>query len=243
MERRRGGARALTPKAEKGEDETPGTRSHSGLRKVKSSPFLAWLKRPECSSGRSDAVRSLATSRLSSTASGTAAPPPWLLPPPVLPPPPVDPEREDISPPDRPPPPLQPPPRRRIRCAGERARRAVPVPLTPLLVRCLFWGGEEREGEEGGGARKRKRGEGRVVGWVTWEGKRIWRSTGRGNPARHALCTISAKVGRPTGRAEQQEEEEEGPLLRFFFERLRVQSTKATVMIHAYARVRIGFTA
>lgn len=137
---RRGGARALTPKAEKEEDGTPGTRSHSGLRKVKSSPFLAWLKRPECSSGRSDAVRSLATSRLSSTASGTAAPAPWLLPPP-----PVDPEREDISPPDRPPP-LQPPPRRRIRCAGERARRAVPVPLTPLLVRCLFWGGEEREG-------------------------------------------------------------------------------------------------
>jgi hypothetical protein len=96
-DRERGaGTGALTPKAEKEEDGTPGTRSQSGLRKVKSSPFLAWLKSPVCSSGRSDAVRSLATSRLSSTASGTAAPPPALLPPAELPPP-TDPDRDDIS--------------------------------------------------------------------------------------------------------------------------------------------------
>jgi hypothetical protein len=185
-ERERGAA--LTPKAEKEEDGTPGTRSHSSLRNVKSSPFLAWLKRPECSSGRSDAVRSLATSRLSSKASGTAAPPPALLPPPVLPPL-VDPEREDISLPGR-------------RCnyrrgaessvqASERGGRS-PC-LSPLLV----VEARREEGGGGGGARKRKRGEGGRMGHMGDETRRIWTSTGRGNPARHAHYTISAKVGRP----------------------------------------------
>lgn len=55
----------------------------------------------------------------------------------------------------------------------------------------------------------------RAVGWVTWETRRIWTSTGRGNPARHAHYTISAKVGRPM----------RGPRF-FFFERLQPPCTK-----------------
>jgi hypothetical protein len=86
-----GSGGTLTPNAEKAEDGTPGTRSHSSLRKVKSSPFLAWQNSPVCSSGRSAAVRSLATSRRSSTDSGTVAP----APPELLPPEPDD--REDMS--------------------------------------------------------------------------------------------------------------------------------------------------
>lgn len=98
--------------------------------------------------------------------------------------------------------------RRASEAGGPRASHT-PFGAVPFLGRRGEGG---REGGGGGVARKRrkrKRGEERVVGWVTWEGKRIWRSTGRGNPARHAHCTISAKVGSPTGRAE--EEEDEGP--------------------------------
>jgi hypothetical protein len=169
-----GRGRGLTPKAEKEEDGTSGTRSHSGLRKVKSSPFLAWLKRPQCSSGRSDAVRSLATSRLSSTASGTAPPPPALLPPPVLPPP-VDPEREDISPPGR-----RRCNHRRSDESGAQASEAggPRASLSRLLVPRLFW--EARRGRvvvvvvrrRGRGREERRgwsdrMGHMRVAGWIS----------------------------------------------------------------------------
>jgi hypothetical protein len=50
--------------------------------------------------------------------------------------------------------------------------------------------------------------------------ERIWRSTGRGNPARHAHCTISAKVGRAAAAGRL-------GALWFFFEGLRVQEYKA----------------
>lgn len=127
------------------------------------------------------------------------------------------------------PPPLQPPPRRPnpvCRRASERGGRSPclsppPFGAVPFFGRRgeggtggWWWWCEEEEEEE-----ERRGEEGGPMGHMGGE-ERIWRSTGRGNPARHAHCTISAKVGRAAAAGRL-------GALWFFFEGLRVQEYKA----------------